>query len=194
MNIAILILAAGGSTRMKATKQLLPIHNNTMLGITIERALKSKASKVFCVLGANSEEVRESIEEYSVKIILNSEFNKGLSSSIIKGVESIIPYSFEAVLVLLADQPNVDIEYINTLMDNSKKHPKHIIASNYSGSYGVPAIFPSKFFNQLLQLQGDRGAKIFLNSNLKTVIGIDAKDQLIDIDTKEDYLNFIKTI
>lgn len=192
MNIAILILAAGGSSRMKATKQLLPIDNNTMLGLTIERALNSKANKVFCVLGAHSEDISKSIADYNVKIILNSEFEKGLSSSIIKGIESIKPYSFNAVLITLADQPNVDIEYINTLIDTSKKHSQHIIASNYSGNYGVPAIFPSKFFDQLLQLKGDKGAKIFLNSNSETVIAVEAKDQLIDIDTREDYLNYLK--
>lgn len=192
MNIAILILAAGSSSRMKTPKQLLRIGNNTLLGVTVEHALKSKAQKVFCVLGANSEKIKPSLTKYDIEIILNSNHKKGLSTSITKGIEHILSYSYNAVLIMLADQPNVDSKYLNTLIDALKRNPNKIIASKYKESYGVPAIFPSEFYDGLSQLNGDKGAKTLLNSNLDNIKGIEANPILFDIDTQEDYLNYLK--
>ncbi len=192
MNIAILILAAGSSSRMKTPKQLLRIGNNTLLGVTVEHALKSKAQKVFCVLGANSEKIKPSLTKYDIEIILNSNHKKGLSTSITKGIACTLPYSYNAVLIMLADQPNADSKYINALIDASVKHPKKIIASKYQETYGVPAIFPREFYGGLLQLKGDKGAKTLLNSNLDNITGIEANPILCDIDTQEDYLNYLK--
>mgnify|MGYP000901037785 CR=1 FL=1 len=58
MNIAILILAAGSSSRMGASKQLLPAGKTTLLGVTIEIASQTNANKVFCVLGSNAEAIK----------------------------------------------------------------------------------------------------------------------------------------
>ena len=190
MNVAILILAAGDSTRMGSPKQLLPLGDKTMIGCAIENALQSQANKVFCVLGANSEKINPSIENYDIETILNSNYKKGLSSSIVKGIETLQAAAFDAVLIMLADQPNVTTEYINTLIDAYRENPKNIITSKYSKTHGVPAVFPRKLYNQLQQLKGDKGAKTFLNAS-KNIIGIDTNQPLIDIDTQEDYLNHL---
>lgn len=192
-NIAILILAAGSSSRMKTPKQLLPIKTTTLLGNTIEHSVASKAVKVYCVLGSNFEKIKDSIKAYDIEIILNSEYTNGLSTSIVNGIKHIQPKTFDAVLVLLADQPKVDTNYINTLINDFNKNPETIIASNYSGSYGVPAIFPKHVFEQLLLLKGDKGAKDFLNSENTRVVPLIHSD-LIDIDTQEDYNNYLKSL
>jgi molybdenum cofactor cytidylyltransferase len=194
MNIAILILAAGRSSRMKEPKQLLAIGNKTLLEIAIHNALKSKAKKVFCVLGANAKDIQKSITNLNLAIIINSEFKDGLSTSIITGIQHLTSSNFDAVLIMLADQPNADKTYINNLIDTFYTNSEKIIASNYDSTYGVPAIFPKKVFKDLLKLQGDKGAKEFLNSDLDMIVGIKATNQLIDIDTKEDYLNYLKEL
>lgn len=193
MNIAILILAAGSSSRMKTSKQLLPINNNTLLGVAIEHALSTKTKEVFCVLGANYEKINQAINAYDIKVIKNPNYKKGLSTSIIKGIEHIQSYKFDAVLITLADQPKVDSNYLNTLIGTWAKHPEKIIASSYNTAYGVPAIFPKETFKSLLNLKGDKGAKQLLNSELHKVIGIESK-HLFDIDTLEDYKAYLKVL
>ncbi|MEM5563878.1 nucleotidyltransferase family protein [Psychroserpens sp. AS72] len=193
MNVAILILSAGSSNRMGTSKQLLPIGNTTLLGLSIENALQSNAKKVFCVLGSNAENIKNSISQYDIEIITNVNYKKGLSSSIIKGLHYLKDKNFDSILFMLSDQPKVDSKYINLLILSSENNPTQIIASQYEKTIGVPAIFPKRYFKQLLQLKGDKGAKDFLNAHKSQTITIKS-DKLIDIDTQEEYLNFLKSL
>lgn len=193
MNIAILILAAGTSTRMGTAKQLLPVRDKTLLGLTIENAINSKANQVFCVLGANAETIEQSIKKYTIEIINNSNYKNGLSSSITEGIIYIITRNFDAVLIALGDQPKVESNYLNTLIDSFKNNPTQISASNYSNNAGVPAIFPKHYFEQLKHLKGDKGARELLNSHKDDII-LFKTNQLIDIDTKQDYDNLLKAM
>jgi molybdenum cofactor cytidylyltransferase len=57
--IAIIILAAGSSSRMGKIKQLLKFKDNTLLETAIEAATASNGNAVFCVLGAHSEIIKK---------------------------------------------------------------------------------------------------------------------------------------
>lgn len=192
MTTAILILAAGSSTRMGKAKLLLLIGKKTLLENAIENAVQSNANQVFCVLGKHAEELQESIRKYDIISIYNPNFENGLSSSIVEGIKQIQQDSYDSVLIMLADQPNIDTLYLNALIESFQNAPSKITASNYSGVCGVPAIFPKHTFSQLLKLKGDKGAKELLNSHMEDVISIKS-DKLIDIDTQDDYLNFLKS-
>lgn len=189
---AILILAAGNSSRMGKTKQLLPYKNATLLEWAIEQAQKSVVKNVFCVLGANKEVIEKQLTSNIVEIIYNPNYKDGLSTSIVKGIEFLLNYNFDSVLIMLADQPHVTSEYLNSLIEASKKNPSNIIASNYQGSVGVPAIFPKNYFNDLLDLKGDKGAKNFLLQQNNNVIKVNSTKNLLDIDTLEDYQHLLK--
>lgn len=191
MKIALLILAAGSSSRMKTTKQLLAVGDKTLLGLSIENALKTNVEKVFCVLGANSKEIKPSIKRYKIQILENSNFIEGLSSSICCGIDN-LQNSFDAVLIMLGDQPNITSHYLNALIFSFKKNPDFIFASKYLNKNGVPAIFPREYFPELLKLQGEKGAVDLLNSKGINVKTIDMTVDLTDIDTPEDYKNLIQ--
>ncbi len=191
--ISVLVLAAGKSARMKRPKQLLPIENSTLLGIALQHALASTATSVFCVLGANAEEIEKSIKQPSVRIIKNKHWEDGLSSSIESGVSFILKTAptTSAVLIQLADQPLVDADYINEMINTGEQHPEKIVASNYGAFYGVPALFPKHYFEELLKLKGDTGAKVFLNNSNTSVIGLVSAEKLKDIDTPQQYTQFL---
>ncbi|WP_271406215.1 nucleotidyltransferase family protein [Tenacibaculum soleae] len=188
---AILILAAGKSSRMGSIKQLLSYKKTTLLGWAIKQAKQSKANAVFCVLGANSEIIKKSIENYLVEIIYNADYNNGLSTSIITGVSHLKDKNFDTVLIMLADQPSISTDYLNQLIITSEENNGKIIVSNYGNKMGVPALFPKQYFNKLINLKGDYGAKEFLKMYLSEIIKMPTF-YLVDIDTKEDYKNLIK--
>lgn len=192
METAILILAAGSSSRMQTAKQMLPVADNTLLGISIESALKSKADEVFCVLGANFTLINARIKHYEVKIIENINFQNGMGSSIAEGLNVINNQNFNSVLIMLGDQPKVGLDYLNHLIELSKKDPETIFASRYKSKFGVPAIFPETYFDVLMNLEGDKGAVQFLNDPDTKVKSTDFNVNLEDIDTQEDYKNLIK--
>lgn len=189
-NTAIIILAAGSASRMGAIKQLLPYKNTTLLGWAIQNALQTKAKGTFCVLGANASHIREEIKQTSINIIINTAYQGGLSSSIAAGIKHIENQDFDRILIMLADQPNVDTDYLNTLLNTSQEYPQKIIASDYGKNVGVPAIFPKAYFQDLTKLKGDKGAKLFLQNHLSEVMKMKTID-LIDIDTKEEYQKLI---
>ena len=49
----------------------------------IETTTEVSNNDIFCVLGANATIIEESIQNYSLTTILNKDYKKGLSSSII---------------------------------------------------------------------------------------------------------------
>jgi molybdenum cofactor cytidylyltransferase len=190
MNVAILILAAGNSSRMGTPKQLLAVGDTTLLGVAIQNALKSNAQNMFCVLGANAKTIEPTISQYNIETIINPDYQKGLSSSIIRGVEELL--NFDAILITLSDQPKVDSEYLNQMISEYKNNPHPIIASLYDGIMGVPALFPKHYYPELLKLEGDKGAKQLLNSRDILIKTMKSSVNLLDIDTPEDYQKFLK--
>ncbi len=185
--VGIVILAAGKATRMGSPKQLLKFGNTTLLGTIIEHAQKSNAQSIVCILGAKAELIKTSINRYQVATITNTEYNTGLSSSIVCGVKYMVDRDMKAVILLLADQPFVTTEYINKLIEQHLTTPEYSIASNYGKKKGVPAIFPHMHFDALLQLKGDIGAKEILNSKENKVKIVPMQPNLLDIDTPETY-------
>ena len=191
MNIATLILAAGSSSRMNTCKQLLAVKDSTLLENALQQAKVSNSDAVYCVLGAHADEIQKRVDFNGVTIVINQNWNSGLSSSIVSGLQSFHLKSLDAILIMLADQPFVNADYLNVLIDEFKKHPNHIIASNYNKKLGVPAVFPKQYFKKLANLKGDAGAKELLNSNNNDVKSIQPKCSLLDIDTPDDYKKYI---
>ncbi|TYA92110.1 nucleotidyltransferase family protein [Seonamhaeicola marinus] len=189
--MSIIILAAGAASRMGKPKQLLPFKNSTLLEHSISQALNSKIKEVYCILGANSENIKKTVSSSQITFIDNPKWKEGLSTSIVKGINYLetLEKTFDAVLIMLCDQPFINAHYIDLLMDTFAKNPKSIIASNYGGKHGVPAIFPKKTFQYLAKLEGDKGAKEVLNNGFFNVISVTpkSKEVLKDIDTPEDY-------
>ncbi len=185
MKTAILILAAGASSRMGSIKQLLPYEQTFILGKVIENSLDTGIEDVYVVLGANSEIINRQLKKYPVTCIQNENYASGLSSSISCGVRTLSDY--DAILICLADQPKIDAVYFESMISMFRKHKKYIITSDYQGINGVPAIFPDTIFPQLLKLTGDKGAKQLLNSKLNYTKTLFSSEKLSDIDTPEDY-------
>ncbi|OEJ99005.1 hypothetical protein A8C32_07440 [Flavivirga aquatica] len=196
MNISIIILAAGQSSRMGRIKQLLPYEKSTLLEVTIHNALASKANNVYCVLGANSGLIKKEIKEPEVTFINNPNWKSGLSSSIVSGIKHLqtLKEHSDAVLITLADQPHVDSAYIDSLINLYQDNQGEIIASAYENKKGVPAIFPITIIDKLLKLEGDKGAKSFLNNSEYNIITLELESFQIfrDIDTPEDYKKLFK--
>ena len=188
--IAIIVLAAGSSSRMKTVKQLEKINNKTLLEITLEKAIQLQNQHIFCVLGANAELIKTTISYHNVQFIINKNFTFGLSSSIVSAIDFLKKENqfFDGYFILLADQPNIETQYLQDVIDLFKKNPNKIVASNYGHNYGVPAIIPSKFTKELLVLQGDKGAKEFINSNKKNVIIPEITTNFFDVDTQADLI------
>lgn len=194
-NIAVLVLAAGKSSRMNSIKQLEKINNKTLLDITLEKIKSLYSDAIYCVLGANADKIKHEIISENIEFIENKNFESGLSSSIISGIHYFNDklLKFDGIFILLADQPAIESAYLESMIALFQKHKDVIVASNYGNKLGVPAIFPEKYFADLLSIKGDKGAKEFINQRKSEVLCPESTTNFFDIDTKEDLELFKKS-
>lgn len=192
---AIVILAAGKSSRMKQHKQLLKINGKNLLDIIIEKALKIQKENIFCVLGANADIIKSQLKNNSIAFLDNQKYEEGLSTSIIHAVKSIESYkSIQRMLFILGDQPEISETYLEEILILSNKNPDKIVATNYQKNYGVPAVFPSQYFKELKEIEGDKGAKELLKKLNEFIILPNFAPNSMDLDSPEDYENYLKSL
>ena len=180
MKTAAVILAAGASTRLGEPKQLITIHGETLLARTIRIAQESGVDEVFAVLGANAEALRA--HAHIATIVENPHWQQGMATSIRAGITAASAY--DAILLLTCDQPAVTPFHLLQLLVASEEG-KRIAASTYAARTGVPAIFPQKYFPELLTLEGDNGARHLLREHQDEVVKVVLENGELDLDTPQ---------
>lgn len=183
-----MILAAGASSRLGRPKQLVKYQKKTLLQHAIDIIASINFDPRVLILGANADQIQESITPKNITILRNENWSEGIASSIRLGVSESIKLNdaLDGILFLLSDQPFITKELIEDLIDKHSKGNQQITACNYIGNMGVPAIFSKEFFPDLLKLTGDVGAKKIMVQNKDHVEHIVFKDGSFDIDTEED--------
>ena len=191
-NIAIALLASGESKRFNGIKLLATIHQQSLLSLSLQ-ALQVLNLPLFVILGAHREEIAPTLDS---NIIINERYAHGISSSILTASEQLYSeYSYNAILFCLADQPFIPAQHYQNIINIYQNSTCDIVATEYSKNdkeiVGNPALFSNNCYDDLMSLQGDKGAKSLIMSKqykTRTVLCQEAK---YDIDTRED-LELIK--
>ncbi len=183
-----IILAAGESKRMGKPKQLLPWGKSTILQQVVDNATKSKLGKVLVVLGYRADEIAAKLGQTSAQIVVNQDFKLGMSSSLKCGLRC-APTDSEAFMSLLGDEPLVDTDIIDLLIDRYHTGRYGIIIPVYNGRGGHPVIFDRRYKDELLALGSEDGASEVVHRHPEDVLKVmvDSENILLDIDTVQDY-------
>ena len=189
MKIAVLILAAGGGSRFGSNKQLALINGRPMLQHCINTANSLCPNSVYTVLGSQAEQLSKKIS--NTKLIFNEQWQEGLGSSIAAGATH-LQNRCDAILILLADQPAVNRDYLERLIRLFEG--SELACSRYSAHLGVPAIFGPSHFSALKNMEGDEGAKMLLQSVTPRPKSLALGASALDIDTPEDLDIFLDQI
>lgn len=195
MGTGTIILAAGASSRMGQSKQMLDVNGEKLLVRTVKAALDSHGGTVVVVLGSHEKAHRKSLCGLPVEIVYHSNWKNGMGSSIKKGLSHLMSGnpSLEAVVILVCDQPLLTAENITRLIREYRQSKKTIIASRYSKMPGVPVLFDRIYFPHLMALPDDQGAKQIILQHRDDVSEVDFPGGEIDLDTPEDYDAFQKS-
>ena len=184
--LAIAILAAGSSSRMGQAKQLLPYKGKSLLEHSIEAATGTSCSQVFVVVNKLQHLAHEARSDSAYKVLLNVDSDRGISSSISLATrEAMADEIVDALLFMNCDQPQIDSVCLERLITAYKQGA--IVASRFGDIIGSPAIFDRSFFAELIELQGDRGAKSIMQKHAAVVIEVPMEVAKFDIDTPADY-------
>ncbi len=187
--IGIVVLAAGASTRMGTPKQLLPYRGCGLLCRAVETALASVCRPVVVVLGAQAERLEHEVRQFPIRLVHNSHWADGMSSSIRAGIGELAKagnHSGAAVL-MLCDQPLITPQTLDRLVAAHRSTGRLIVASRYGGTVGAPALFHRSFFPTLLALEGQAGAQQIIRKNSRNASFIAAPEGAVDVDTPADY-------
>lgn len=181
-----IILAAGASRRFGSPKQLADWQDRTLIQHAVQVAQSVFGNHVIVMIGAHLDRVEAALMRYTVKVVLNSQWSEGIAASIRAGIKA-VPGTARAAMVMLCDQPLVTSASLQQLTDTWQQHPDTIVASEYDGTRGAPALFPAASFSDLMKLEGDRGAKHLLNNPQSNVRTVCLPEAATDIDTTEDF-------
>jgi molybdenum cofactor cytidylyltransferase len=187
-NVAAIILAAGRSTRMGGPNKLLAeLGGKPLVRIVTEQALASKAQSVIVVTGHQAEEVERALQGLKVKFVRNPDFAEGLASSVKVGVAA-VPASADGAVICLGDMPLIDAQLIDRLIEAFAPDRGNLIAVPVSdGRRGNPVLWSRRFFNELMTLDGDIGARHLIARHSEAVaeVPVEGHGAFLDIDTPQ---------
>src|SRR6266576_3774033 len=151
-NIGAVILAAGESSRLGQPKQLVQFRGKSLVSRAIDAAIEAGCSPITIVLGSDSKKIEDELAGTGVAIVINESWRAGIGTSIRAGAQNLLSQApnLEAIVLLVCDQPFVDARVIKGLIELRQKTDKSIVASAYSGTLGVPALFDRSCFQELL--------------------------------------------
>ena len=207
---AIIILAAGNSSRLGRPKQLLPYQGKTLLTHIVTEALIASLSPVVVVTGAFQAEISDSLtaeindppQGQPIRTVYNPNWETGMASGIVAGLSNVISLhpDTEAVIIAVCDQPYISTLILRRLVEQHATSGKGIIACSYPGSeptghaiVGTPVLFGHTYFKELSALSGSEGARQLLKNHPDDLITIPFPKGNIDIDTEEDFQNLSGT-
>lgn len=189
MSVAVVVLAAGRSSRMAGAghKLLARFRETSLVRRAALAALGAGSRSVVVVTGYRSSDVEAEIAGLDLIIARNSNFSDGMASSIVLGVQRAALQAPDGIMIMLADMPLLEPADIDAIIDAfAERNGKAIIRAVCDGDPGNPVVFPRAAFPQLMELIGDSGArKIITQSGLDVIdieIGESAK---VDIDNTE---------
>lgn len=187
-NIGVVILAAGDSTRLGRPKQLVQFKGKALLQHAIDQVVQLEVGPSVVVLGGNKDQISSRIDPKGLQVVLNSDWQHGIASSMQVGFEQILSNErkIDHIMFVLSDQPFLEVSQLKRLVKTHLSGNRMATYSEYDGVLGVPAIFSQAAFPFLKTLKGDQGAK-----KLTTMKGFEFETEpfekgLFDIDTEED--------
>jgi molybdenum cofactor cytidylyltransferase len=188
-NTGILILAAGSASRFGSAKQLVHYNNKSLIQHVIDEAVLAGANPVIVVTGANADEISKDIRTEKVQTVFNDQWQQGMAGSIVTGLRAAISYNMDKIIITVSDQPFVSSSLFKKLFQTQEETGQPIVACAYADTIGTPVLFTKIYFDALLNLQGDQGAKKILESNKQHIAIVDFPEGYIDIDTEADLKN-----
>lgn len=186
--IVAVLLAAGESRRMGKLKQVLPLGDKTLVEHCVDNLLASKVNKVIVVTGHRESEVRGAIGNRPVKIVHNADYERGMASSIKRGMKEISDRA-GACIISLVDQPRIDHATIDCLVDTYIRESSLIVIPTYGGKSGHPILLDLALRDEVLGMDLEGGLRQVVLAHREAIHRVEVANSAVleDCDVPEDY-------
>lgn len=189
--VALLLLAAGASTRMGQPKQLLAYRGRTMLRHAAETAVATGCAPLVLVTGAVHEALVAEVADLPFQVVHNPDWQTGMASSIHAGLAAVALSKPTAYLIMLSDQPLVTPDLLQQLVTLQQQSQAPVVTAAYGDTLGVPAVFDQSMLAALHSLRGAQGANRLITGLGSAVGRIPFPEGLLDVDTPEQYASLL---
>jgi molybdenum cofactor cytidylyltransferase len=155
------------------------------MGVAAAETLASELDDIIIIVRPEDTLLMNTYQELGLKVIINQQADKGMAASIITGVQASLNSS--GWLIALADMPWIKTQTIQILLQELSKGAS-LVAPFYKGQRGHPVGFSSQWLDQLMQLQGDAGARAILQQHQDELTPLHLNDPgiLRDVDYPSD--------
>ncbi len=181
-----IVLAAGAGSRFGGAKLQATLGGRPILQRVLDQLAEAGLTDIVVVLGEDAAELESAIEWRSERPIRNPDPPRGLSSSVRIGL-SVLGPATEAALVVLGDQPLLELEVLRALLDAPSDPARPIVVPAYARDRGRnPVLLRAGAWSLAAALEGDRGFGPLIRAHPELVVEIPVAGQNPDVDTPGD--------
>ena len=196
-DVACVLLAAGISKRMGGAKLLMRIGTRTVFEIALANHMESSVSSICAVVAGWVTGFKDIAAGHSGGRVEFVEIERPcLMSDSLKAGWNHIQMSLrpDAVMISLADKPLVSAGTIDRLIAAHRASGRPICVPAYGGRWGHPVIVSSGLHAEIMDLDGDEGARQVLRRHRDEVeeVSVGTDEVLVDVDRTDD-LNTLRS-
>lgn len=188
--IGAVVLAAGMSRRMGQPKQLLPWGKTTVIGQVVNVLQAAQVAQIVVVTGKSREQVEQTLKNTSAQCVFNPRYETSEMLTSLKVGISRLHDEIQAVLVVLGDQPQIQVSVVQGLIEQYRLGKGLLIVPSYQMRRGHPWLVDRSLWQEILQMDDERESmRNFLNHHAQDIVYylVGTPSILTDMDTPEDY-------
>lgn len=183
---AAIVLAAGRATRFGGDKLLAPIDGRPMLQHVLDLCAAANLAPVVVVLGQSADDLVRACTWRNEIRVVNAHAERGISSSLQKGIAALLDNPAPRALVLLGDQPALSLAQLAGILAAPPRPDQPIVVPRYGGRPGNPVLLERNSWHLGDELSGDRGMSQVFTRWPELVRYVDVPGDNPDIDTAAD--------
>ena len=187
-NVSAVVLAAGRSTRMGPVNKLLATFDGrVMVRAVVDELEGAGVRPIVVVTGHEANRVEPALAGADVRLVHNSDYRKGLSTSIRVGLAA-VPESAQAAVICLGDMPLITSRHVDKLVAAfDPAEGREICVPVFEGKRGNPVLFARRFFAEIGAVRGDVGARHLIGEYEEYVCEVAMEDRavLVDVDSPQ---------
>lgn len=189
MNIAAIVLAAGLSKRMGLPKLSLPWGDSTVIGHVCSVLSQAGVTEIVIVTGGARQQVETALAGEPVRLVFNPRFEQSeMIDSLQVGLVNLSPH-IEATLVALGDQPQIQVEVVQGVMQAYQERRAGLVVPSYRMKRGHPWLVDRALWDEILSLHPPYTLRDFLARFEQHIsyLPVESDTILKDLDTPDDY-------
>ena len=195
--IGAVVLAAGASERFGAENKLLvkiggvPLIRSVVLAI-----FGSGIVEVVVVTGFDDAGISSALNGLPARYAHNKEWRSGMGTSVATGIAA-LSGGIDGAFVVPGDLPRLSSRLLSRLASAFEEGGRRVTVFPVTadGDQRNPVLWPQSYFDSLMKLHGNQGAKALLRPATLECHAVETEDQasLEDIDTRQDLQRMRRT-